>query len=1042
MCGLSGVVFKKNINTELFNVYQLLESRDGFFLSSEIRSNSFFLSYINNPHLIVNNFCISEDDEINSDISYYLEKVIPAQIDFIKNYVGPDLSKIKSFDILFARNLYLVLNSIDNNLEVRGRDSFGISIKIITTSKISIEGDDFISCINYSDRGRFVNLITIKISNEFGRLGQNIKFIKNVLKEKNILNLIFDSEWSETTILAHTRWATVGNIDLNNTQPFNLLNNFNGALSYAVNGDINNYSELDLNSDLKAVDSDSHVLRYIFGSIQEPSNEKYFDAISQIRGSIAVAILPLAGEHRILLGLRGLQGLFIGQMSDAIFFSSDLYGLVESTPHYLRVQNSDNFVLTPDTVLRYDSLSGFIQIEPHLWSYANIHPRDISLHGYPHFLLKEIYETEIIIKRSIQNFINFQFQDSVYLRIKALLESGQIKKIIFTGMGSCYTASVAIMKFLMPVANSKGIEISAEIASEASAFQIYDDMKDCLVVVVAQSGTTIDTNVFAKIARSKNASTLAIANKRGGDVTFLVEKTYYIGNGRDVELSVPSTKSYSAQILTGIMLGSLLLDPSGGDTVNKIASLFDKLNLKHIIQQNFNKLNYNLLNTIFSSRYWVISHDGSDHAVFALELRIKLSECCYKTVSIIPEEELNLINEDSLFVFYIGKNPSLLKNRKHLDLLSIAVGESPLTSFYSLVILGQILAYKLALGINELSSVVRNKANFDINLLKFIGIESVDLKSDQSSLNIAKFLERPIDTVKHQAKTITVGALRGEGEGIAPALISDLATEKEVDVEFKNKLYNSICALNLVVRKTTLETLKHNFFLRDFLRNYHFNVDLVDNLCVDSGNENIEKLRLLFEQYGLNNLSQYFLNEISRFFELWILKTKFINEEYIINIFMKDISDFMKGMISIKEGKFDSDNLEVLQKIDAFNCKILGSGSNYYAAKLCSSFMLFLGKVPPQIDILENHKHIDMSAESALLVFANNIKSHGYQDDVVSEVSKMVAHKNKVLLVVDNRANCYEKLRSINCAVIYLSPIDHFFGAFINLYLFQNANER
>jgi len=1038
MCGLSGVVFKKNINTELSNVDQLLKSRDGFFLSSEIRTNSFFLSCINNPDVILNNFCTSDDNEVNADISYYLEKVIPAQIDFIKNYVGPDLRKIKTWDILFARYVYLVLNSIDNNLEVRGRDSFGISIKVNTISKISFESNDFISCINFSDGDKFVNLITIKISNEYGRLGQNIKFIKNILKEKNIFKLISDAEWLETTILAHTRWATVGSIDLNNTQPFNLSENFNGALSYAVNGDINNYTQLDLNSELKAADSDSHVLRYIFGSIQEPSNEKYFDAISQIRGSIAIAILPLAGENRILLSLRGLQGLFIGRMRDSVFFSSDLYGLVESTSYYFRVQNSDNFVLTSDSVLRYDGFSGFAQIEPKLWLYANIHPRDISLHGYPHFFLKEIYETEVILKRSIQNFINFQFDDPVYLKINALLESGRIKKIIFTGMGSCYTSSVAIMKFLIKNANSKGIEISAEIASEASAFQIYDDMRNCLVVVVAQSGTTIDTNVFAKIARLKNASTLAIANKRGGDVTFLVEKTYYIGNGRDVELSVPSTKSYSAQILTGIMLGTLLLNPARRDSVSQIASLFDKLDLKHIIQQSYNKLNDNLLNTIYSSRYWVISHDNSDYAVFALELRIKLSECCYKTVSIVPEAELNLMNEDSLFVFYIGKNPTLLKNHKHLDLLSMAVGENTLATFYSLVILGQILAYKLALGIDKLSSTIGNKVNFDINLLKFIGSESVDLNNDKSLFNIVKFLERPIDTVKHQAKTITVGALRGGGEGITSALTLDLATEKEVDIEFKNKFYSSICALNLVVRKTTLETLKENFFLRDFLRNYHFSVDLVDSYCINSDKDNIDELRLFFEQYGLNNISDYFLNEISRFLELWVFKTKFISEESIKNKFMKDICDFMNGMISIKEGRINSDNLEFFKKIDAFNYKILGSGSNYYAAKLCSSFMLELGKVPPQSDVLENHKHIDMSAESKLLVFANNIKSHGYQDDVSSEVSKMVAHKNKVLLVVDNNANCYEKLSSINCSVIYLSPIDHFFGAFKNLYLFQN----
>ena len=74
-------------------------------------------------------------------------------------------------------------------------------------------------------------------------------------------------------------------------------------------------------------------------------------------------------------------------------------------------------------------------------------------------------------------------------------------------------------------------------------------MDDTIVLVIAQSGTTIDTNVFAGLAKKRGAHTLAIVNKRDGDITYIVENTLYLGNGRDVELSVPSTKTYMPLIV-------------------------------------------------------------------------------------------------------------------------------------------------------------------------------------------------------------------------------------------------------------------------------------------------------------------------------------------------------------------------------------------------------------------------------------------------------------------------------------------------------------
>ena len=119
------------------------------------------------------------------------------------------------------------------------------------------------------------------------------------------------------------------------------------------------------------------------------------------------------------------------------------------------------------------------------------------------------------------------------------------------------TTSVAFgCKFINSL---KGVKVEATIASEGSGFYLSDKMDDTIIIVLAQSGTTIDTNVFAKKARLAGAYTVSIVNKKQGDVTYIVEKNYYLGNGRDIELSVPSTKTYTCHLMMGYILSEYIL---------------------------------------------------------------------------------------------------------------------------------------------------------------------------------------------------------------------------------------------------------------------------------------------------------------------------------------------------------------------------------------------------------------------------------------------------------------------------------------------------
>ena len=91
-------------------------------------------------------------------------------------------------------------------------------------------------------------------------------------------------------------------------------------------------------------------------------------------------------------------------------------------------------------------------------------------------------------------------------------------------------------------------------ATELSGFGLRDDMSDTLIVAVSQSGTTTDTNRTVDMARSRGAKVIAIVNRRQSELTEKVDGVLYTSDGRDVEMSVASTKAFYAQVSALILL--------------------------------------------------------------------------------------------------------------------------------------------------------------------------------------------------------------------------------------------------------------------------------------------------------------------------------------------------------------------------------------------------------------------------------------------------------------------------------------------------------
>ena len=188
-------------------------------------------------------------------------------------------------------------------------------------------------------------------------------------------------------------------------------------------------------------------------------------------------------------------------------FASDVYGLVESCRYFIPVESdysltisADNIgdALNPNISLWNKKIDEFSQINFSDLKVTNITTRDIDKKGYAHFLEKEIFETADIVTRTVSNYIQPKKSYDIDTLKQAItvnesqipeyiisnLRNKEINKIIITGMGTCYTAAVAISMYMRARLKEfiPSILVEPHIASEGSAFYIQPNMQDLSLI--------------------------------------------------------------------------------------------------------------------------------------------------------------------------------------------------------------------------------------------------------------------------------------------------------------------------------------------------------------------------------------------------------------------------------------------------------------------------------------------------------------------------------------------------------------------------------
>ncbi|MBW2654525.1 MAG: SIS domain-containing protein, partial [Deltaproteobacteria bacterium] len=674
---------------------------------------------------------ISNRLEKLQDICWCLKKEILDNITAINNLtIGLENSgNVRGLKIF--KRINAVLNSIDR-LEVRGRDSAGISV-ILTFTKSEFENfrERLIKAglveklkqrtnhpvlfnnsltINdtFPENGKhFVTISFIyKVAAEIGSLGDNVSFIRSQIKNDLILQLLSNYDFVANSVSAHTRWASVGDITVANCHPQDNTPTDReigktGILHVCLNGDIDNYLELktdyeaqydkiheNITTDTKLIPLQIEYYLKLNNSIEEA----FRLAVNDFEGSHAISMHSDLAPGKLFLAQKGSgQAIFVGIAKDHYIAASELYGIVEETQNYIKLNGEDKgqiVILDPNSSGGVSGIHSFyydntpISIEEGQVLTSQITSRDIDRQNFPHYFLKEISESPGSVEKTLEDKINFSPESNRFSTnlnetvIPKSLEddfkNNKIKKVYFIGQGTAGIAAQGCADLLNFYLGDIDITVRALKSSELSGFSIIDgknkaqSMIHTLVVAISQSGATTDTNRTVDLVKACGARTLAIVNRKDSDLTFKTDGVLYTSSGRDIEMSVASTKAFYSQITAGAILGlhiaGIFQTRSSKfitEQISEIMGLPDKmrtiLGMKDQIKDSAFRL-------AVSKDYWATVGSGSNKTS-ADEIRIKLSELCYKTISsdfIEDKKHIDLSSEPLIIICAAGTRQSVL----------------------------------------------------------------------------------------------------------------------------------------------------------------------------------------------------------------------------------------------------------------------------------------------------------------------------------------------------------------------------------------------
>lgn len=478
-----------------------------------------------------------------------------------------------------------------------------------------------------------------------------VKDLDTFCKDKNI---------SGTVGIAHTRWATHGEPSSVNAHP-----HYSESKNLAIihNGIIENYADLKKKLQSKGLtfrsDTDTEVLVQLIEYIQ---NKKKLDLLSSVQvalheviGAYSIALLDKREPDQIIAACKQ-SPLVIGVAEDEFFLASDASPIIEYTDKVAYLEDGSIAVMKRGENLKVVDILNrelFQKIQT-----VDLNLGQIEKGGYPHFMLKEIFEQPECLTNCMRGRINVE---ATNVTLSAVIDYKErllaAKRIIIVACGTSWHAGLIGKQIIESLCR---IPVEVEYASE---FRYRNPVvtDNNVVIAISQSGETADTLAAVKLAKQHGAFIYGICNAIGSSIPRATDTGSYIHVGP--EIGVASTKAFTGQVIVLTMLALALAKEKhtiDEDVYTKIVKGLS--NIPEKMEETL-KLNDRIsrLSRIFTyARNFLYLGRGYSYPV-ALEGALKLKEISYIHAEGYPAAEMKhgpiaLIDSDMPVVVIATRN--------------------------------------------------------------------------------------------------------------------------------------------------------------------------------------------------------------------------------------------------------------------------------------------------------------------------------------------------------------------------------------------------
>ena len=465
----------------------------------------------------------------------------------------------------------------------------------------------------------------------------------NVYKTKGKVSdleaFVSQKDVSGTIGIAHTRWATHGEPCQANAHP-----HFSSSENLALihNGIIENYATLKEKLQKKGFifksSTDTEVLVQLIEFFQLSNHLDLLTAVQlalhEVIGAYAIAVLDKNNPDEIITA-RKSSPLVVGIGKDEFFLASDATPIVEYTDKVVYLQDGEIAVIRRDKTLEVVNLDNVLQ-NPEVRT-VEMNLGQLEKGGYPHFMLKEIFEQPDCINDCMRGRIN---ADGDKVVLSAVIDHKErllkARRFVIVACGTSWHAGLIGKQLIESFCR---IPVEVEYASE---FRYRDPVihEDDVVIAISQSGETADTLAAIELAKEKGAFIYGICNAVGSSIPRITDTGSYIHVGP--EIGVASTKAFTGQVTVLTMLALTLAKEKGSMADEKYLEVIRELT---VIPAKIKKILVSNPKIAELSRIFTYAHNflylGRGYSFpVALEGALKLKEISYIHAEGYPAAEM------------------------------------------------------------------------------------------------------------------------------------------------------------------------------------------------------------------------------------------------------------------------------------------------------------------------------------------------------------------------------------------------------------------